>query len=61
LTSLGSSQTLRRPHLSTDAARRFCSLRATIVTDSAAQRHDGWGSRWTACREGGKLLAAAPI
>lgn len=31
LTSLGSSQTLRRPQLSTEAASRFCSLRDTIL------------------------------
>mmetsp|Transcript_11941 Transcript_11941/g.16184 ORF Transcript_11941/g.16184 Transcript_11941/m.16184 type:complete len:221 (-) Transcript_11941:60-722(-) len=30
LTSLGSNQILRSPHLRTDAASRFCSLRATI-------------------------------
>ena len=29
--SLGSSQTLRLPVLSTDAARRFCSRRFTIL------------------------------
>ena len=31
LTSLGSSQTFRRPHESTDAASRFWSLRDTMV------------------------------
>ena len=30
-TSLGSSQTFRRPHLSTDAASRFCSLSDTMA------------------------------
>merc|ERR1711908_190626 len=31
LTSLGSSQILRIPHFNTEAARRFCSLRETIL------------------------------
>jgi hypothetical protein len=31
LTSFGSSQTLRLPHLSTDAARRFCSSSDTPI------------------------------
>ena len=31
LTSFGSSQILRFPHLSTEAARRFWSLRETMV------------------------------
>lgn len=30
LTSLGSSQTLRRPHFNTEAANRFCSFKDTI-------------------------------
>ena len=37
-TSLGSSQTLRLPHPITDAARRFCSLRATMLALPAASR-----------------------
>ena len=32
-TSLGSSQILRLPHFSTDAARRFCSFRDTIAAE----------------------------
>lgn len=35
LTSLGSSQTLPLPHLSTLAASRFCSLRETIAAAAA--------------------------
>lgn len=31
VTSLGSSQTLRTPHLSTDAASRFCSFNDTMA------------------------------
>lgn len=31
LTSLGSSQTLRRPHFNTEAANRFCSFKDTIL------------------------------
>jgi hypothetical protein len=31
LTSLGSSQTLRKPHFRTEAASRFCSFRDTIL------------------------------
>lgn len=34
LTSLGSSHTLRRPHCSTEAASRFCSLRDTMAAKS---------------------------
>jgi len=33
LTSLGSSQTLRWPHFMTDAARRFCILSDTILSE----------------------------
>ena len=38
LTSLGSSQTLPLPHLSTLEASRFCSLRETIAAAAAASR-----------------------
>lgn len=34
LTSLGSSQTLFLPHRKTEAARRFCNFRETIVGDA---------------------------
>lgn len=37
LTSLGSSQILRLPHLRTDAARRFWSLRDTTVEKKRAE------------------------
>ena len=38
LASLGSSQILRRPHFSTDAASRFCSLRLTMVSAACPKR-----------------------
>ncbi len=42
LTSLGSSQTLRRPHCSTDAANRFCSLSDTIAPAECVLRRQIW-------------------
>ena len=42
LTSLGSSQTLRRPHCSTDAASRFCSLSDTIAPAECVLRRQIW-------------------
>lgn len=43
LTSFGSSHTLRRPQLRTEAASRFCSFRDTILPSCLAKRKEREG------------------
>lgn len=50
LTSLGSSQTLRRPHFRTEAASRFCSFSETMLTPPCVSKH---------LRERGSNIASA--
>lgn len=58
LTSLGSSQTLRRPHFSTLAARRFCSLSETMVARGPSQTMPAW---WGPAKRGPLGGAAAGL
>jgi hypothetical protein len=45
LTSLGSNQTLRLPHLSTEAARRFCNLRDTMTNATTCTHETSKGTQ----------------